>query len=320
MRIPRVLYPFCRNTFKKHSSIQSQQIKYLSNEVPSEVPNEVSNENPKSSKKKRKGEEKIVHVKGEILIGCHSIRMALDNPRRKIYTVYYNKGSDGERITEVVNLSESKGIKIKPTNRNFLNQFACSSLHRGICADAQPIHPESGDKLVDELSIEDIQMERLWLLLCSIGDPFNLGAIIRSAYFLGVEHIFLCSPYDSTQASSPLNSVASRTSAGILEIFTPKVIFHPEAFLDKLQHHGWQIIAAMPENGQNVSKISNLDGTAIKSRLLVVGNEGEGLSSSITDKCNMFESISPGRKLHPRVDSLNVSVATALLMERLLSR
>ena len=81
---------------------------------------------------------------------------------------------------------------------------------------------------------------------------------------------------------------------------------------------GWQIIAAMPENSQRLSKISNLDGTAIKSKLLVVGNEGEGLSSSIIDKCNVFESISPGRQLHPCVDSLNVSVATALLMERLL--
>ena len=91
---------------------------------------------------------------------------------------------------------------------------------------------------MEELAIEDNQLERLWLLLCSIGDPFNLGAIIRSAYFLGVERIFICSPYDSAQASSPLNSVASRTSAGILEIFTPKVIFYPEAFLDKLQHHG----------------------------------------------------------------------------------
>ena len=89
---------------------------------------------------------------------------------------------------------------------------------------------------MEELAIENNQLERLWLLLCSIGDPFNLGAIIRSAYFLGVERIFICSPCDSTQASSPLNSVASRTSAGILEVFTPKVIFHPEAFLDKLQH------------------------------------------------------------------------------------
>ena len=75
--------------------------------------------------------------------------------------------------------SSYEAIHTRSTNRNFLNKFACSTLHRGICADAEPLRPQSGDKLVDELSLEDNQLERLWLLLCSIGDPFNLGAIIR---------------------------------------------------------------------------------------------------------------------------------------------
>ena len=119
-------------------------------------------------------------------------------------------------------------------------------MHRGVCADAERLCPESGDKLVDELISEndgdDETTGKLWLLLCAIGDPFNLGAIIRSAYFLGVEHIFLCSPYDSAHSSSPLTSTASRTSAGILEIFMPKVIHHPETFLEKLQQNGKHMI------------------------------------------------------------------------------
>ena len=172
------------------------------------------------------------------LVGYHSIRLALENPKRKIHRLYYNAGSDSGRITEIINLSKDQGVVSKPTTRGFLNQFACSTLHRGVCADAEPLCPESGDRLIDELNIENIHAERLWLLLCSVGDPFNLGAIIRSAYFLGVERIFLCSPHDSDQASSPLNAVASRTSAGILEIFTPKFIHRPEAFLEKLQDSG----------------------------------------------------------------------------------
>ena len=76
----------------------------------------------------------------------------------------------------------------------------------------------------------------------------------------------------------------------------------------------------MPGNSQIFSEVSPINREAVKSRLLVVGNEGEGLSSSIIQKCNMFESIAPGRTLHPCVDSLNVSVATALLMERLLQK
>ena len=83
----------------------------------------------------------------------------------------------------------------------------------------------------------------------------------------------------------------------------------------------WQIIAAMPENNNLLPKteVTSIVHTANKNRrLLVVGNEGEGLTPSIIEKCNVFENISPGRRLHPYVDSLNVSVATALLVERLL--
>ena len=99
--------------------------------------------------------------------------------------------------------------------------------------------------------------KRLWLLLCSIGDPHNLGAIIRyilskvktafmliisvfqrSAYFLGVEKVLTCSPYDCKQSTAPLSPVASRSSSGALEIFTPKMIRQPEAFLDKLNDAG----------------------------------------------------------------------------------
>jgi len=52
--------------------------------------------------------------------------------------------------------------------------------------------------------------------------------------------------------------------------------------------------------------------------VLVVGNEGEGLSPSIVSRCTSFSTIKAGRSLHPNVDSLNVSVATALLIQSLM--
>ena len=55
---------------------------------------------------------------------------------------------------------------------------------------------------------------------------------------MGVEKIFTCSPYDCAQASAPLSPVASRSSSGALEIFTPKVVRQPEAFLEQLNSAG----------------------------------------------------------------------------------
>ena len=55
---------------------------------------------------------------------------------------------------------------------------------------------------------------------------------------MGVEKIFTCSPYDGAHASAPLSPVASRSSSGALEIFTPQVVRQPEAFLEQLNNAG----------------------------------------------------------------------------------
>ena len=56
--------------------------------------------------------------------------------------------------------------------------------------------------------------------------------------------------------------------------------------------------------------------TRQKSKILLVGNEGEGLSKSLLNKCNQFTCLKPRLNINPLVDSLNVSVATALLIKR----
>ena len=71
---------------------------------------------------------------------------------------------------------------------------------------------------------------------------YFLDCFHRSAYFLGVEKVFTCSPYDCSQSTAPLSPVASRSSSGALEIFTPKVIRQPEAFLDKLNSAGTKYV------------------------------------------------------------------------------
>lgn len=178
-------------------------------------------------------------IKGEVLVGFHSVRLALENPRRKINRIYFSANSD--RVHEIVDVANLKGIQTKECPRRQLSLIAASDLHRGVCADAEPLLPlviKDEESELAKLSIENSETRRLWLLLCSIGDPHNLGAIIRTAYFLGVEKVFLCSPWDGTQASSPLTAVSSRTSAGVVEIFTPTFLLNPYNFLSNLDSHG----------------------------------------------------------------------------------
>lgn len=178
-------------------------------------------------------------IKGEILVGFHSVRLALDNPRRKINRIFYSANSD--RIGEIVDIANLKGVQTKERPRKQLSLIAATDLHRGVCADAEPLLPlvvKDEDSELERLSIDKTNLKRLWLLLCGIGDPHNLGAIVRTAYFMGVEKVFLCSPWDGLQASSPLTGVSSRTSAGVVEIFTPTFLLNPYNFLSSLDQNG----------------------------------------------------------------------------------
>ena len=169
--------------------------------------------------------------------------LALQASKRKFFKVYHVENEyHNSKFREIQEICDNRGIEIEKCNRKVITQLTKYTAdipsvkvpHRGICADVSHLKAESGD----DIQYVDSDIDRLWLLLCSIGDPYNLGAIVRSAYFLGVERIFTCSPYDCSQSSSPLSPVASRASAGALEIFTPKVIRHPEEFLERLEQNG----------------------------------------------------------------------------------
>ena len=252
-----------------------------------------------------------VPVKGELLSGYYPVRLALENNRRTIYKIFFNPKSS--RITdEVVSMAESKNISCQEASWKTLDKLSHHASHKGVCADVSPLTPEAGDQCAEEIISKTKQ---LWLLMTSIGDPQNMGAIIRSAYFLGVDQIFTTSPHDARQASSSFTPTVSRASAGTLEIFTPKVIYRPENFLQSLNDQAWSVIGTYGEH-QNQPVVKSIHGD---NTILIVGNEGEGLPPSISNKCNQILTISPNRRLHSCVDSLNVSVATALLIQRLRS-
>lgn len=94
-------------------------------------------------------------------------------------------------------------------------------------------------------------------------------------------------------------------------------------FLGELGDHGWHIMGATSESdtGQGDSEKPILPCTEVelsKPTVLVIGSEGFGLRKSIQGLCHTFVTVPPGRTLHLGIDSLNVSVATGILLHSLL--
>ncbi|KAL2264740.1 hypothetical protein VTJ83DRAFT_7250 [Remersonia thermophila] len=164
----------------------------------------------------------------------------------------------------------------------------------------------------------------LVVVLDQILDPGNLGAILRAVSFLGAAAVGIV-----RGRSASLTSVALKASAGASENLTLFSIPSLPDFLGATRANGWVVYAAVAPGGgggggsaRQRRQVDLLDVEAEDPLrrdpcVLLLGNEGEGLSRAVVKKADYELSI-PNMSGSATVDSLNVSVAAGLLCASLL--
>jgi TrmH RNA methyltransferase len=145
------------------------------------------------------------------------------------------------------------------------------------------------------------------LVLDRIGNAHNLGAIARTAAFLGVSQLVLA---DDPAASRP-NDAAYRVSEGGLEQLEVHAVKDVAAFLGGLAAAGYEVVGAATRGGQLGKNV-----VPAKPVALVLGNEERGLAPDVEQACTRLVTI-PGSG---RVESLNVSVAAAIVLWELVGK
>ena len=175
----------------------------------------------------------------------------------------------------------------------------------------------------------------MWLVLDEVVDPQNLGALIRSAYFLGHQQlgVMVCS-----KNSAPPTPVVSAASAGALEVQTVYSTNNLPRTLQNAAEDGFRIIGAsssVPKNNEenppplyDLQDLPATDGG--HPTVLVLGSEGHGLRTLVAKACTEFVRIPSGldssstdldgiqNEEESEVDSLNVSVTGGILLWHLL--
>lgn len=292
----------------------------------------------------------------EFLYGTSVITAALLSSRRKLYKLYIYGGDNREvheqdkRIRE---LALKLGVVVERVKGDWLrlmDKMSAGRPHNGYILEASPLPklPVAGFRAVekrngafhvilDHQSREDeavngtstnIKYEvgfpryPFVLLLDGILDPGNLGAILRTAFFLGVDAVAI-----SNRSSAPVSPVALKASAGASETLPLVSVSQPGNFIDKCKSNGWKIYASAaptPSKRTGIGKYfstSNL-GSPVGNHpcLLILGAEGEGLHFNIHRKADFDVGIDGPRIGQGKVDSLNVSVAAGLLCEAFLRK
>jgi 23S rRNA (guanosine2251-2'-O)-methyltransferase len=143
----------------------------------------------------------------------------------------------------------------------------------------------------------------LWLGLDCIQDPHNLGAIIRTAAFFGVQGLLM-----TADRAAPLTAVACDTAAGGVEHLPISIQTNLARSLDVAKEAGLWILGSSEHARDDVAQVPRE-----RPWLLVVGNEAKGLRRLTLDRCDQVCRITP----RGAVGSLNASVAAAILIAKL---
>jgi len=236
------------------------------------------------------------HRQAEVrLYGLNAVQAVFARRPQAIRKLYLA----GDRVPQLQPLLKwcvSHRVGYRVVEDSDLQKLAASSHHEGVVADILREEPQPLTTWLRELP-EGPQCA-LWL--DGVGNPHNLGAILRSAAHFGVGAILL--PKHSTLA---LSGAAARVAEGGAESVPFVRLGREDNAIAQLHGAGFTLAATVVRGGVDVFR------QQLPQRLVyVMGAEGEGMDEGLAAACDLQVSI-PGTGA---VESLNVAAATAVLL------
>lgn len=237
------------------------------------------------------------------LYGISPVQQCLLHNSRNCKELLVKANSKAPRVKEILTLARQRKVPVKECDPNQLGRLAGTKLHQGVVLKCGELNRYS----LDQFLTSDAFGERsLIVAVDQVEDPQNLGAIIRSAAFLGASALLTLRKH-----SAPLTATVSKASAGALEYFPIIEETNLSESLQRLKREGFSIAGAML--GEQSVPLRELPRTDYMT--LVLGNEGQGLRKLTQKRCDYLTYI-PGNE---ETESLNVSAAAAILIHHLVN-
>ena len=215
---------------------------------------------------------------------------------KTIDKLFVQDGCKDGPILSITREARKHDTLIKYVPRERLDQLSETGKHQGVIAYAAAYEYAEVEDILK--NARDKGEEPFIFLLDNIEDPHNLGAIIRTANLAGAHGVII-----PKRRAVGLTATVAKTSAGSLNYTPVAKVTNLAATIDELKKEGlWFVCADM--GGESMYRL-NLKGPIG----LVIGNEGEGVSRLVKEKCDYIASI----PMKGDIDSLNASVAAGVL-------
>ena len=254
--------------------------------------------------KPQRGERKKEFPKREreeapenMLEGRNAVTEAL-SAGRTIDKLFVADGDTDRALARICAMAKQAGAVVVPTDRRKLDYMSATGAHQGVIAMVAAHDYASIDDVLKKA--QDAGEPPLIVICDELSDPHNLGAIIRTAECAGAHGIII-----PKRRSVGLTAVVGKASAGALEYMPVARVSNITAAIDTLKKAGVWVYGTAAEGDTTLYKADLKSAAAI-----VIGNEGEGMSRLVSERCDFKVSI----PMKGSISSLNASAAAAIML------
>ena len=212
------------------------------------------------------------------------------NGKTKIYKVFLDNNYKDE---DILNKIDKRGLKKFHVDKSKLDKLCGNSTNQGIAMDIEEFN------YYDIKTIENDDKSNFVVMLDSIEDPHNFGAIIRTCECAGVDYIII-----PKNRSVSVNSTVYKTSSGALSNMKIVEVANLHNTIKKLKDLGFWVYGS-DAKGKDYRSIDFGGKTC-----LIIGSEGHGLKQIVSNSCDEIISL----PMKGKINSLNASVAAGIFI------
>lgn len=226
-----------------------------------------------------------------IIYGLNPVLEAIRSHPDRLHYIGVSR-EHGGKLQRAIGEAKRAGVAVRQMNREQIDRLAGGGVHNGIVADV------SEASYADLEQVLEREATRFVLILDSITDPQNFGAILRVADGFGVDLVVI-----PQHESVGLTPAAVKASAGASQWVPVAQVTNLARLIERLQKDGYWVYGAAA-GGDPPSAIDFRGKVAI-----VFGSEGKGIRRNVLDHCDRVVTI----PMAGHVDSFNVATAAAVL-------
>jgi|SRR5690554_3621992 len=244
----------------------------------------------------------------KIIIGRKPVLEAI-NSGDEADQVYISYGLKGGIIDAIRIAAKKRGIKFSQVPIDKFKKITSNPNAQGVALIKSEYKFYTLDEIIDftrRKKAEGLsETLPLLLILDSIQDTHNVGAIIRTAECSGVDGIII-----TKHNSAPINETVVKTSAGAVSLVKICQVTNLANVLKRLKEEGfWIIGSALTDESKNYTEMDYKIPLA-----LIMGNEEKGIRKLTIDNCDMLIKI----PMQGKIQSLNVSVSAGIILFEIL--